>query len=193
MDTEFKGELMKKLLQAVVLAGCLSWAGVGFAQAPSDASLERLAVVLKFDENFTQGMQAGFMESFALSIKSDESFQNLNPEEQQALYALAERFGQKVLDDINTPKLQAIMLDEFKRIAKRYYTEEEVSAMIGFYGSPIGQKIITKEAAMMNEFMGGVSTMLLDPAHPLKQSMDEAIQRHSEEFTQEVELVFGSK
>lgn len=180
-----------KLIKTLVMVGLLSLATVGIAKTPSDHSLEKLATTLHFDENFNRSMQQGFMANFESSFKNTPYFQALKPEQQQAYYQLAEKYGKKVLAEINTAEFRATMMGEFADVAKHHFSQEEVNALIKFYGSSVGQKIVSKQQLVYEEFLGNIFQMLLDPKSPLSQKLNSTSKKYQEEFLKELDVLWG--
>lgn len=154
---------MKKLMLAAVL--CVTAASV-FAAEPTVKSLERLMEVQDFDklldDSFKQ-MSSGIMNNPAVQKKLEGV-----PAAKQA--AVRERMQQYFDEQFVKPFHNRTARAEIRRIAidgmRKVYTQEEVDAMIQFYGSPVGKSIMAKMPKYMEVSMSSLSSVMAKHMNP---------------------------
>ena len=114
-----------------------------FAATPSDASLERLFEVQKMDALLDQSFQS--MEGIVLSDPNVQKFLKDAPEDKRPqLEAVLKKYANQSIAEINTPQVRAQLRKATMEGIKTVLTQEEVDALIGFYGTEVGQSILDK-------------------------------------------------
>ena len=114
-----------------------------FAAPPSDVSLERLFEVQKMDALLDQSFQS--MESIVLSDPNAQKFLKDAPEDKRPqLEAVLKKYANQSIAEINTPQVRAQLRKATMEGIKTVLTQEEVDALIGFYGTEVGQSILDK-------------------------------------------------
>ena len=142
-------KLKTLLLPFAILALCAN----AFAAPPSDASLERLFEVQKMDALLDQSLQ-----SVGGIVLSDPNVQNLwkdAPEDKRPqLEAVLKKYTTQLIAEINTPQVRAQLHKAALEGIKTVYTQEEVNALIDFYGTTVGQSILDKMPRYLETTMG---------------------------------------
>ena len=132
-------KLKTLLLPFAALALCAN----AFAAPPSDASLERLFEVQKMDALLYQSFQS--MEGIVLSDPNVQKFLKDAPEDKRPqLEAVLKKYANQSIAEINTPQVRAQLRKATMEGIKTVLTQEEVDALIGFYGTEVGQSILDK-------------------------------------------------
>ena len=132
-------KLKTLLLPVAALALCAN----AFAAPPSDASLERLFEVQKMDALLYQSFQS--MEGIVLSDPNVQKFLKDAPEDKRPqLEAVLKKYANQSIAEINTPQVRAQLRKATMEGIKTVLTQEEVDALIGFYGTEVGQSILDK-------------------------------------------------
>lgn len=144
---------MKKLFIATIFANAVWLVTPAFATPPSQVSLQKLAQLGHYQENLLNGMQEGFVNGFQTMAMGNPKIARLNPIQKQKIAQLNQDIAQKMIRDIVTPEFTNKITQEFLAVSGRIYTQEEVDAMINFYGTSLGQTIIAKQNAMLTAFM----------------------------------------
>ena len=132
-------KLKTLLLPFAALALCANV----FAAPPSDASLERLFEVQRMDALLDQSFQrvGGIM----LSNPNIQNFLKDAPADKRPqLEAVLKNHANQIAAEINTPKVRAQLRKATMDGIKTVLTQEEVDALIGFYGTEVGQSILDK-------------------------------------------------
>ena len=124
-----------------------------FAAPPSDASLERLFEVQKMDALLDQSFQS--MEGIVLSDPNVQKFLKDAPEDKRPqLEAVLKKYANQSIAEINTPQVRAQLRKATLDGMKTVYTQEEVNALIDFYGTTVGQSILDKMPRYLEATMG---------------------------------------
>lgn len=132
-------KLKTLLLPFAALALCAN----AFAAPPSDASLERLFEVQKIDAMLDQSFQMGG--DIMLSKPNIQNFLKDAPADKHPqLEAALKNYLNRIVTEINTPQVRAQLRKAALDGMKTVYTQEEVDALIGFYGTAVGQSILDK-------------------------------------------------
>ena len=142
-------KLKTLLLPFAALALCAN----AFAATPSDESLERLYQVQKMDTLLDQSFQS--MESIVLSDPNAQKFLKDAPEDKRPqLEAVLKKYANQSIAEINTPQVRAQLRKATLDGMKTVYTQEEVNALIDFYGTTVGQSILDKMPRYLETTMG---------------------------------------
>ena len=142
-------KLKTLLLPFAALALCAN----AFAATPSDESLERLYQVQKMDTLLDQSFQS--MESIVLSDPNAQKFLKDAPEDKRPqLEAVLKKYTTQLIAEINTPQVHAQLHKATLDGIKTVYTQEEVNALIDFYGTTVGQSILDKMPRYLETTMG---------------------------------------
>lgn len=142
-------KLKTLLLPFAALALCAN----AFAATPSDESLERLYQVQKMDTLLDQSFQS--MESIVLSDPNAQKFLKDAPEDKRPqLEAVLKKYANQSIAEINTPQVRAQLRKATLDGMKTVYTQEEVDALIDFYGTTVGQSILDKMPRYLEATMG---------------------------------------
>lgn len=125
-------------------------------QMPSDSSLEKLMVVQQFDKSLedinkqVQGMIAPILQKSFNNLPKNE---NLTAEQNVKIQKALENFIQDMIKEQSSPANRLKFKQAFIESAKATYSQQEVDAMIAFYGSPIGQQIVGKQSQFTASYM----------------------------------------
>ena len=132
-------KLKTLLLPFAALALCAN----AFAATPSDASLERLFEVQRMDALLDQSLQR--VEGIMLANPNIQNFLKDAPADKRPqLEAALRNHANRIVTEINTPQVRAQFRKAGMDGIKTVYTQEEVDALIGFYGTEVGQSILDK-------------------------------------------------
>ena len=134
---------MMKLKTLLLPVAALALCANAFAAPHSDASLERLFEVQKMDALLYQSFQS--MEGIVLSDPNVQKFLKDAPEDKRPqLEAVLKKYANQSIAEINTPQVRAQLRKATMEGIKTVLTQEEVDALIGFYGTEVGQSILDK-------------------------------------------------
>lgn len=173
--THFSKAMFKVLLAVALIVPTLS-----YAVAPSDKQLMRFAVVSQFDEQFSDGIKIGVLQTLQAGMTGHPKWHTLSSSEQAKAKQALEQYVNQVVSEIDTPELRQAMLARFVAVSKKHYDADEIEAMIGFYSTPIGQRVVSKQNAMINDFMQSVNDYMQTPA--INQQIESIAQKHAQEL-----------
>lgn len=178
----------KQIFAQMLLVGSLLMANQALAQTPSDASLIELAKITDVEQGFKDGMKSGFINGFRHSALDNPLIQQLPPAKLAQLEKLTADFGERIWQEIDATTLSKKAIDDFSVVAKKHYTQQEVRAMIGFYKTPVGQSIVSKQSIVIDEYMNMImATMMNDDE--LKQAFEKASKKHQSDFEKQVQEI----
>ncbi|WP_131669792.1 DUF2059 domain-containing protein [Psychrobacter pygoscelis] len=145
--------ILNKTAMAVLL-GCVMSFPVQ-AAVPTDASLKQLMVVTKSSEMMEQmitpdnNMMDQLLQSSLESFPQDE----MDDHQRQELSRIISKYNKEMFNEAFVNKIEEQMIAAYIRSAKKHFTQEEVDAQIDFYSTDVGQSIVNKQPAMLQEYM----------------------------------------
>lgn len=148
---------MKSLLKQMAIVGLMGSVMSLPVQAavPTDASLKQLMKVTKTTELMNQmtspdnTMMDQMVQSSLANIPQDK----MSTYQRQKLTKIISKYNKEMFDSTYINKLNQQMMSAYINSAKEHFTQEEVDAQIAFYSSKVGQSIIDKQPAMMQDYM----------------------------------------
>ncbi|WP_189644708.1 DUF2059 domain-containing protein [Luteimonas gilva] len=163
---------MKKI--AIALSGwllCLT-AFSAVAQTPaSDAQVDKLLEVMRARQTLDAVMPqvAASQQQMAAQMTADKQF---TPEQRAKLDRILEKSMAGIQRAMAWEKLEPIYRD----IYRQTFTAEDMDAMIGFYGSPAGQKLLEKMPQLMQNTMAGVQKLLVPMLDEMQRDIEAELQ-----------------
>ena len=168
-------KLKTLLLPFAALALCAN----AFAAPPSDASLERLFEVQKIDAMLDQSFQMGG--DIMLSKPNIQNFLKDAPADKHPqLEAALKNYLNRIVTEINTPQVRAQLRKAALDGMKTVYTQEEVDALIGFYGTAVGQSILDKTPRYLEATINPMMTIITEKYE--KSNQNEKLVREIEQI-----------
>ena len=150
-------KLKTLLLPFAALALCAN----AFAAPPSDASLKRLFEIQRMDALLDQSLQR--VEGMMLSNPNIQNFLKDAPADKRPqLEAALKNHANRMVAEINTPKVRAQLRKATMDGVKTVLTQEEVDALIGFYGTEVGQSILDKMPRYLEATMNPMMTIITE-------------------------------
>ncbi len=140
---------------------------VVFADTPSDESIGRLMTVTKIQEYLTHDFfeQVVALQATSIQINVEETHPTISPDDQEKINKLLDEYQKNtILDLMNDKSLQDSLSDKLMTLLKSHYSQEEVDAIIAFYETSIGQRILEKQHALYDK-MDDESILLLMMQH----------------------------
>jgi uncharacterized protein len=137
-----------RMILIVLVATCTGWAQQASSESAPAAKedIEKLFTALHLRDMMQNLMAASMQQSKQIAhdtiLKKEPG---LTKEQLEHMDALMDNFG-KTLD-------LSGMLDDMVPVYQRHLTKKDVGAMLAFYDSPTGQKILREQPAMMAEAM----------------------------------------
>jgi|SRR5947207_994830 len=130
------------------MAACIGWTQQASSDNPAAAKedIEKLFTTLHLREMMQNLMTTSMQQSKQIARDTIKKKQpELTEEQLKRMDALMDNF-------VKTLDLSGI-LDDVIPVYQRHLTKQDVSAMLAFYDSPTGRKILREQPAMMAEAM----------------------------------------
>ena len=142
---------MRKL--ATILVMVLTFSFVGVAQStPADGTTPSKEEVLKFlDILRVKSQLTLYFDGVAKQAKlgAEEGFKHKVPDATPAQLADVDNFAEKLFQGMPVDE----MVDAMVPIYQKHLTHEDIEAILAFYSSTVGQKLLREQPAMMQEGM----------------------------------------
>jgi len=154
---------------AIALSGlllCLS-APAALAQDASDARVDQLLEVMRARQTL-DAVLPQVEASQRQMVQQMSAAKSLTPEQQAQL----DRLLQKSMDNVRQVLAWDKMEPVYRDIYRRTFTAEDMDAMIGFYGSPAGQKLLDKMPQLMQNTMAGVQKLLVPMLEDMQRDIE---------------------
>ena len=170
------------MLRSLVLAALLV-ALPAAAQTPSDESLNRLIELQDTPSQIRTILPASsdiVKQYITRRLNSDNE---LTPTQRTALTEVLQRYTHRVNREVFQSEEVVSELRRIQRDAMRKtYTQEEVDAMIAFYGTPIGQSVLRKQGEFAKTYMPSLISMI-------DKHNQQAFQRLWSDLQREIEVI----
>lgn len=128
-------------------------------QRPTDASVLKLMQVMHVDEQIetiinSQQAMADILEQQGDKASVDDKKLNKRQREMaQSMQGVLEQYTKILAGGIQSTVTKEEMVEAYKAAAKAHYTQQEVTALIDFYDTPMGQSILEKNPKVTSEFL----------------------------------------
>jgi len=165
---------MKRCL--VLLALVLATAGTTLGQqAAGDTSASREDIRKLFDVMHIRDQMKQVMDQVLQQMKSmnHEQIKKHDPQVTDEEIARLDAMSDQYLKDIPIDG----MLDDMVPVYQKHLTKADVDAMVGFYSSPTGQKILTEMPAMTAEGMQAIQPRMRKMMEDASEKMEKMTQQ----------------
>lgn len=128
-------------------------------QRPTDASVVKLMQVMHVDEQIeaivnSQQAMADILEQQGDKTSVDDKKLNKRQREMaQSMQGVLEQYTKILAGGIQSTATKEEMVEAYKAAAKAHYTQQEVTALIDFYDTPMGQSVLEKNPKVTSEFL----------------------------------------
>lgn len=120
------------------------------ADAPSREEVLKLFEMLEIRKTMDAVFKAAKQQSREIAEQMiQEKIPETTPEQRKQF----EQVLDEVFADAMGPKLMDEMLEETVPVYQRHLTKSDLQAMMAFYSSPVGQKLLREQPAMVQESM----------------------------------------
>lgn len=126
---------------------------------PSDASVLKLMQVMHVDEqieaivNSQQAMADILQQQGDKASVEDKKLNKRQREMAQGMQGILEQYSKILAGGIQSTATKEEMVEAYKAAAKAHYTQQEVTALIEFYDTPMGQSILEKNPKVTSQFL----------------------------------------
>ena len=161
---------MKRI--AIALSGLLLCllAPAALAQV-SDAQVDKLLEVMRARQTLDAVMPQ-VEASQRQMVEQMSAAKSLTPEQRARL----DRLMQKSMASIRRAMAWEKMEPIYRDIYRQTFNAEDMDAMIGFYGSPSGQKLLDKMPQLMQNTMAGVQKLLVPMLEEMQRDIESELQ-----------------
>lgn len=158
-------------LSAVLLAAALCLAApLAMAAQASDAQVDKLLEVMRARQT-VDAMLPQVAASQRQMVAQMTAGQPLTPEQQARLDRLLDKSMATIGRALSWDKLEPVYRD----IYRQTFTGEDMDAMIGFYSSPAGQKLLDKMPQLMQNTMTGVQKLLMPMLDEMRRDIESEV------------------
>jgi hypothetical protein len=144
---------MRRIVLALLL--CLA-APLAFAGKPTDAQIDRLLAATRA-RSLVEGMLAQIETTQKQALDAAFAGQKVTPEQRAKADRLMAQLVQRIREGMAWEKL----LPMYHRIYANSLDSADVDAMIAFYETPAGQRLIERMPAVMQQSMSEVQGLLM--------------------------------
>lgn len=165
---------MRPTLTAAVLALSLSSVSMlSQAATASQTSVVKLMQVTHVDEMMDQmlAQNDAMLDQMVGHMVASNADSQLTEAQTQQITSIASKYSRQMLQQMNTPQMRQQITDAYVAAAQQHYTQAEVDAQIAFYGSDVGQSIISKQSDVMQDYMGQIMPSMLQQMQATMQQL----------------------
>ena len=159
-------------LSLVLCLVCFGWAQSAPADAPAEKEdVQQLFATLHLSEMMQNVMKASMQQQKQITREAlKKKMPSMTDEDFKRMDTFIDEFAKSI--DLNA------MLDDMIPVYQRHLSKQDVSAMLAFYNTPTGQKLLREQPAMMAE---GMQAMQPRMQKMMSDLMDKVEQMVSEE------------
>ena len=159
-------------LTLVLVLACVGWAQNAPADAPADKEdVQKLFAALHLSEMMQNVMTASMQQQKQMTHDAlKKKMPSMTEEDFKRMDTFMDEFVKSI--DLNG------MLDDMIPVYQRHLSKQDVTAMLAFYNTPTGQKLLREQPAMMAE---GMQAMQPRMQKMMSDLMDKVEQMVSEE------------
>lgn len=162
---------MKRLKHATLIF--LMASSAVFAAPASEDSIRQLLAVTK-TRGTVEGMQTQLRETMHKTVQQAMRGKIPNIEQQEAI----DNMENKLVALLNREFAWEILEPSYIRRYQEFFSEEEVAGMLSFYRTPVGQAVVNKMPALMQQLMLEMQEM--------RQRLGPEVRRIQQEFISEL-------
>jgi uncharacterized protein len=137
---------MKRYVAVLLVVMTVMCCNARADEASKRAKAEQLFMLLHMDQMMDQ-LMSGVMKQVQQLTQSMPGPDQVTPEQKKQIAD----FQQRVLTLVNTKLGWKALEPDFINLYASTYTEEELDGIIGFYKSPVGQKMLEKTPELMTK------------------------------------------
>ena len=173
---------MKRKICSCIAALALLAAAPAWAEPASAESVQKMMRVMKFESQYDSALGSTLQMMRDQMVNSIPKHANISTEQRVQIEAVMRNAWQKYQERLaGDAELRKAVFTLFQQLAQKHYTQQEVDALIGFYDSPLGQRILDKQGMMIGEFTQSVpailDTRIQSMAREIRREMEAEIRR----------------
>jgi hypothetical protein len=144
------------------------------ADAPTREDVLKLFDVMQINKTMDAVIQAAKQQSMEMAEQmANERMPDATAEQKKQLHEMME----DVMNQAMGPAAMREMLEATVPVYQRHLSKSDLDAMVAFYSSPVGQKILHEQPAMVQESMQAASGIQQRIARVMFQKMDERMEK----------------
>lgn len=151
---------------------------------PSQSSVIKLIKVSEMDK-IQDGALFGFIGGFVKAMQNHPLLATLPDDKKPQAQAIIDDISAKLKKDLSQVDLSKEFNDSLVSVTQKYYTQQEVDAMIAFYSTPIGKSIVKKQLPMMQEVTNQTMEIFTNPQ--FEQIAQKSVYKYMTEFEMRLE------
>ncbi len=175
---------MRKLATTLIFVWTFSFLAVAQSKPAGDTTPSKEEVLKFLDILRVKSQLTLYFDGVAKQAKlgAEEGFKHKVPDATPAQLADVDNFAEKLFQGMPIDE----MVDAMVPIYQRHLAHEDIEAILAFYSSSVGQKLLREQPAMMQEGMkvgGEIGRRRLET---MMQQMDEFITKLAQEQKKEI-------
>jgi uncharacterized protein len=144
------------------------------ADAPTREQVMRLFGIMQLDKTMDGAVRAAKEQSMEMAEQmASERIPNATPDQKKQLHDMTN----EVMNQALGPATINEMLEATIPVYQRHLSKADLDAMVAFYSSPVGQKILREQPAMVQESMQAASGIQQRIARSMYQKIDQRIEQ----------------
>lgn len=144
------------------------------ADAPTREDVLKLFDVMQINKTMDAVIQAAKQQSMEMAEQmANERMPDATAEQKKQLHEMME----DVMNQAMGPAAMREMVEATVPVYQRHLSKADLDAMVAFYSSPVGQKILHEQPAMVQESMQAASGIQQRIARVMFQKMDERMEK----------------
>lgn len=142
-------------MKHLVLAALLLATPLAAAAPPSDAQVDELLSVMRAHRT-VEALVPQVQASQQQMVQQLIAGQSLSAAQQRQLDAIVYRSNAQMLGSLSWHRMQPLYRD----IYRQTFSAQDMTAMVEFYGSPVGQTLLDKMPLLMRNTMTAMQTLM---------------------------------
>ncbi|HET9840020.1 MAG TPA: DUF2059 domain-containing protein [Candidatus Angelobacter sp.] len=152
------------------------------ADAPSREEVLKLFEMLQISKTMEIAIQAAKQQSFEMAEQMiEERAPDATPEQKKQMREMIDEIMGQALG----PAAIKEMLEATVPVYQRHLSKNDLQAMMAFYSSPVGQKVLREQPAMVQESMQAASGIQQRIARSIYMKIDERMEKMMESGKEE--------
>ena len=144
------------------------------ADAPTREDVMKLFGIMQIDKTMDGAVKAAKQQSMEMAEQmASDRIPNPTPEQKKQLRDMTN----EVMDQALGPATIKEMLEATIPVYQRHLSKADLDAMVAFYSSPVGQKILREQPAMVEESMQAASGIQERIARLMYQKIDQRMEQ----------------
>jgi len=144
------------------------------ADAPTREQVMKLFGIMQLDKTMDGAVRAAKEQSMEMAEQmASERIPNATPDQKKQLHDMTN----EVMNQALGPATINEMLEATIPVYQRHLSKADLDAMVSFYSSPVGQKILREQPAMVQESMQAASGIQQRIARSMYQKIDQRIEQ----------------